>query len=160
MTARRSSVKQRTFILLCLLLGVAVWAKAQNRTWQTGTLSKIVHMKVREGSTETATIAGYLNDNRDSFSPANIPSTSTTPDFETYQEFTIEAGQRIYVVRQDLFHRWSKPALRTVGEHVRFAVEQNVLYLIGEDGKQHKTALVNVKPSVSVDRNRQPPIPA
>jgi hypothetical protein len=154
------AVKQRAFILLCLLLSIAVWAKAQNRSWQTGTLNKTDYMKVREGNTETATMSGYLNANRNSFSPANIPSTTITPDFETYQEFTIEGGQEIYVVRQHLSHSCSKPALRTVGEHVRFAVEQNVLYLIGEDGKQHKTIMVKVKPKVPVDQNRQPGIPS
>jgi hypothetical protein len=153
-------VKQPAFILFCALLSAAVWAPAQNRTWQTGTLSKSVHIRMREGSTETANIAGYLNDNRNSFSTANIPGTTGTPDFETYQEFTIEAGQELYVVREQLFHTWSKPALRTVGEPVKFAVDAGVFYLIGDDGKQHKAAVVKCKPKVPVGQNRRPPIPS
>lgn len=101
-----------------------------------------------------------MNDNRNSFSTANVPDTSSTPDFTTYQEFTIEVGQELYVVRQQLPHPWSKPALRSVGEQVRFAVGAHVVYLIGDDGKQHKTAMVKVKSKVSVDQNRRPPIPS
>ncbi len=153
-------MKQRAFILLCLMLSVALWAKAQNRNWQTGTLSRTERIKVHEGSTETTTIDGYLNANRNSYSPANIPTT-TTPDFETYQEFTIEAGQETYVVREHLVHPWSKPALSTVGESVRFAVERNILYLIGGDGKQHKAAMVkSTSRRTPVDQNRQLRIPA
>ena len=87
-------MKQREFILLCLMASVAIWAKAQNRNWQTGILSRTEPIKVREGSTETATIAGYLNDSRNSFSPANTPTTTTTPDFETYQEFKLKPAKK------------------------------------------------------------------
>ena len=153
-------MKQPTLTLLCVLLSVAVWAPAQTRAWQTGTLSKSVQIKMQEGSRETGSIAGYLNDNRNSFSTANVPNTSSTPDFATYQEFTIEVEQELYVVRQLLPHPWSKPAFRTVGEHVKFAVDAHAVYLIGDDGKQHKTAMVKVKPKVSVDQNRRPPIPS
>lgn len=154
-------MKQRGFILLCLMLSVALWAKAQNRNWQTGTLSRTERIKVHEGSTETTTIDGYLNANRNSYSPANIPTTTTTPDFETYQEFTIEAGQEIYVAREHLIYPRSKPALPAVGGRVKFAVEQNILYFIGGDGKQHKAALVKSSSRRSpVHQNRQHPIPS
>lgn len=142
--------------MLCLMLMVVIWAKAQDRNWQTGTLSKSEHMKVREGSTETTTIDGYLNDSRNSYSASNISTTNTTNDYETYQELTIEFGQVIYVVREHLLYAWSKPNVSAVGEPIKFTVEKDTLYLIGIDGRQHKTAIVKVKfKRTPVDQNWQ-----
>jgi hypothetical protein len=58
--------------------------------------------------------------------------------------FTIQAEGKTYVARERLFFPWSKPALATVGEPVKFAVEKNNLFIMGDDGKQHKAGVVKV----------------
>jgi hypothetical protein len=136
-------VKFRSYSLLCLIVIVGASGDAQNRSWQVGKLSKTEHVEVRQGRTDTATIDGYLNDNRNSFSPNNTATDTASRDYENYQEYAIDAGPQTYVVREHL-HIWSKPALTAVGESVKFVVEGDVLYLLSADGKQHKTTIVSV----------------
>jgi hypothetical protein len=134
-------MKRRNIVFLCLTVAVAVWANAQNRNWQKGTLLETEQTKVRDGSTRHTTSNG---DNS-----SQTSTTTTTENYDTYQVFTIDAGQKIYVSRERLLFPWSKPALATVGEEVKFAVEKNNIYIMGEDGKQHKSGIVKVsmKPS-------------
>ena len=134
-------MKRRNLIFLGVMFTVAVWANAQNRNWQKGALLETEQTKVHEGSTRHTTSNG---DNS-----SQTSTTTKTDNYDTYQVFTIDAGQKIYVSRQRLLFPWSKPALATVGEDVKFAVEKNNLYIMGEDGKQYKTGIVKVsmKPS-------------
>lgn len=138
-------MKRRNIVFLYLAFAVAVWANAQNRNWQKGTLLETEQTKVRDGSTRHTSSNG--NDNGNNYSQNS--TTTTTENYDTYQVFTIDAGQKIYVSRERLLFPWSKPALATVGEEVKFAVEKNNLYIMGEDGKQHKSGIVKVsmKPS-------------
>src|ERR1700677_1177869 len=124
-------MKQKRLIVLCTMLSAALWAGAQNRNWQTGTLLEAEQTKVRDGSTKNTT----SNDDDDG---SKNRTTTTTENYDPYEVFTIDDGQRIYVAREHLLFPWSKPALATVGEGVKFAVEKNNLYILGEDGKQHK----------------------
>ena len=145
-----ASMKKRPFMLLYLMLTVAIWAKAQSRNWQTGRLTQSERVKVREGSTESTTLDGYLNFSRNSYSPDNTNTTATTDNYQTYQVFTIKAGHKIYVVREPLFYPWSKPVLSKIGEPVKLAVENNILYILGENGKQHKTGIIEVRSKSSL----------
>ena len=40
---------------------------------------------------------------------------------------------------------WSKPANITVGENVKYVVEKNKMYLLDDDGKEHKAKIKKVK---------------
>jgi hypothetical protein len=118
--------------------------QAENRNWQTGTLIKSEHVKVRDGSAESTGIDGYLNDSRYAFSPNDITTTTRTDIIETYQVFTIRSGQTTYVVREHLALPWSKPASSDVGRPIRFSVENSVLYILDGHGRQHKTEIIKV----------------
>ncbi len=126
-------MKRSKSLFACMMLTMTIWASAQTRNWQKGTLLETEQTKVRDGSTR--------NTSRDDDSHR---TTTTTDNYDTYQVFTIDAGGKTYVARERLFFPWSKPALATVGEPVKFAVEKNNLYIMGEDGKQHKTGVVKV----------------
>ena len=129
-------MKQSKFLFACMMLSVSFWANAQTRNWQSGTLVESEQTKVREGSTRNTT-----RDHDDSNSHS---TTTTTENYDTYQVFTIDAGQKTYVAREHLFFPWSKPSLATVGEPVKFAVEKNNLFVMGDDGKQHKMGVIKV----------------
>lgn len=126
-------MKKRGSALVLVMLAVALCAGGQtkSRNWQKGTLVESEQSKVQEGSTRNTTTNGGAN-----------TTATTTPNYETYQTYTIDAGQKIYVAREHLLFSWSKPASATVGEPVKFAVEKGKLYLMGDDGKEHKTTLV------------------
>ena len=129
-------MKRSKSLFACMMLGMTIWASAQTRNWQTGTLVETEQTKVRDGSTKNT-----IRDNSDS---SRHSTTTTTDNYDTYQVFTIDAGGKTYVARERLFFPWSKPALATVGEPVKFAVEKNNLYILGEDEKQHKAGIVKV----------------
>lgn len=54
------------------------------------------------------------------------------------QVFLIHTPERWYVASQRLRWRWSKPVPMTVNAPVRFAIEGNKLYAIGEDDKEYE----------------------
>ena len=132
-------MRQSKFLFACMMLTLSIWASAQTRNWQTGTLVEAEQTKVREGSTKNT-----IRDRGDNSNDSQHSTTTTTDNYDTYQVFTIDAGQKTYVARERLFFPWSKPALATVGEPVKFAVEKNNLYILGDDGKQHKAGVVKV----------------
>jgi hypothetical protein len=125
-------------ILLCLVT-VAVVAKADDRNWQTGTLMASQKQQVPAGSTAVTTTDGSEN-NRGDYSQNTIKTKSD--DYDTYQVFTIQSGNITYVVREHLFFPWSKPADLTLGKPVRFALDNNSMYLLDSDGKEHKVSIV------------------
>jgi hypothetical protein len=133
-------VKGRRTMIPCLVLVVTVWAQAQTRNWQTGTLLETEQQKILEGSTTNKAINGNAKNGNYS----QDSTTTKTDNYDTYQVFTIGSGQKVYVARERLFFPWSKPALSTVGEPVKFAVEKNNLYIMDAEGKQHKLGIVKV----------------
>jgi hypothetical protein len=133
-------MKMRKFLVLCLVLTSTVWAKAQTRDWQTGTLMETEQQKVLEGSTTNRTTNGSGSNGNYS----QDSTTTKTDNYDTYQVFTISGGQTIYVARERLYFPWSKPSLTTVGQPVKFAVEKNNLYILDAEGKQHKLGIVKI----------------
>ena len=117
---------------------------AAARNWQSGTLLETEQSKVREGSTKTSNTDGTAKDRGDKTDYSQNTTTTTTDNYETYQNYTIEAGKKLYVAREHLLFPWSKPANVTVGEPVKYAVEKGKLYLLDDDGKEHKTSIVKV----------------
>jgi hypothetical protein len=111
---------------------IAIWAHGQSpsRNWQTGTLVETEQTKVRSGST------------RNSTSDGGSTNSTITENYDTYQNYTIDGGNKIYVASEHLLFPWSKPASASVGEKVKFAVEKGKLYLAGDDGKEHKANIV------------------
>ena len=129
-------MKRGKSLFACMMLALTIWASAQTRNWRTGTLVESEQTKVRDGSTKN-TMKDYSDSSQHS-------TTTTTDNYDTFQVFTIEAEGKRYVARQRLFFPWSKPALATVGEPVKFAVEKNNLFIMGDDGKQIQAGVVKI----------------
>src|ERR1700694_2153486 len=53
----------------------------------------------------------------------------------------IEGDQYVYVVSRVLRWRWSKTANLTVNAPIQFAVERRSMYVLDDDGKEHKTRI-------------------
>jgi len=53
-------------------------------------------------------------------------------------------GRRVYVAKEHLLFPWSKSANVTVGEAVKFFPEKNKIYILDDDGKEHKATIVKV----------------
>lgn len=140
-TVRRA----RNFLLFLLMLAFAAWSEAGSRNWQSGTLRKTERIKVYEGAIRTSTLDGYLNFSRNSYSPDNTSTSTTAEDYVRCQVFTIEAGEKTYVVREPLFYAWSRPALSTIGQPVAFAMEKGTFYIRDADGKEHKATILRVR---------------
>lgn len=137
-------MRKNTVVFLCGALAVALcvsgWASPRN--WQKGTLVESEQSKVQEGTTKHTTRDGNVKDNGSKTKYSGDSTTTTNANYETYQTYTIDAGQKTYVAREHLLFPWSKPAAAAVGESLQFAVDKGKIYLMGEDGKEHKARLV------------------
>lgn len=137
-------MRKSTYVFLCGALAVVLCASgwASSRNWQKGTLVESEQSKVQEGTTKHTTRDGNVKDNGSKTKYSGDSTTTTNANYETYQTYTIDAGQKTYVAREHLLFPWSKPAAATVGESLQFAVDKGKIYLMGEDGKEHKATLV------------------
>ena len=117
-----------------------VWAAAA-RNWQSGTLIESEQSKVREGSTKNSNTEGTAKNRGNKTDYSQNTTTTTTDNYEIYQTYSIKGEQKTYLAREHLLFPWSKPANVTVGEAVKFAVDKSKLYLLDEDGKEHKATI-------------------
>jgi hypothetical protein len=99
------------------------------REWQDGTWSDTERIRVLAGSVFNAS------------GSATTASGSTVPVYRVSETFLIETPDRWYVASQRLRWRWSKPVAMTVNVPVRFAVEKDKIYVIGEDGKEYELTI-------------------
>lgn len=135
-------------VLVCALVSVALAAAlasaAASRNWQTGTLTETEQQKIRESSTKNTNTEGSAKQNGNKTEYSQNTTTTKSGNYDTYQIYTIEAGNKIYVAREHLLFPWSKPASVTVGEPIKFAVEKNTMYILDANEKQHKATITKV----------------
>jgi hypothetical protein len=127
--------------VVCLLTMVSV-ARADDRNWQTGTLTATEKQQVPTGSTVTTSTDASGKSNGDSSKYSGSSTKTKTDNYDTYQVFTIESGNTIYVARERLLFPWSKPAKLSLGKEVKFAVEGDSMYILDGAEKQHKATIV------------------
>jgi hypothetical protein len=127
----------------CILLS-AVALLAADRNWQNGTLTGTEQEKVKEGSTETSSTEGSAKGKGNKTEFSKDTTATTTDHYETYQIYTIETDNRVYVVKEHLLFPWSKSANVSVGQPVKFAAEKNKVYILDDDKKEHKATIVKV----------------
>ncbi len=130
--------------LLLLLLAVPVFA-ATARDWQTGTLLETEQEKVPSGTISHSNTDVTAKDKGDKTQYSGNRTTTTTQDYDTFQIYTVQHGSKIYTAREQLLFPWSKPANLSVGEHVKMVVDKNRMYLLDDDGKEHKAKITKVK---------------
>ena len=132
-------------IVLLLLLASPVFAAAA-RDWQTGTVLEMEQEKVPSGSishSNTDVTAKDKGNNKTQYSGNR--TTTTTQDYDTFQIYTVQHGSKVYTAREQLLFPWSKPANLSVGENVKMVVDKNRMYLLDDDGKEHKAKITKVK---------------
>jgi len=137
-------------LLLLILLGSPAAARQKERQWETG--------KVLDTSRDS-TYAGSVGSASGSATSAGDTtyghaSGRSTAVYRVYETYTIEAGDYVYVCRERLKWKWSKPAMLTVNGPVQFAIEKDHLYIKGEEGSEHDTKILKkvlktAKPSPS-----------
>jgi hypothetical protein len=114
------------------------------RNWQSGMLLETEKEQVRQGTTKVRNTEGTAKDKGKKTDYSQTTTSTTTEDYDTFQLYKIQGDNRTYLARERLLFPWSKPASVTVGEKVRYTVEKNTLYLLDEDGKQHKAGIRKV----------------
>jgi len=134
--------------LTALLIGAGcTLVAASPHQWKSGTLLESEKQQVLEGSTETSNTDGTIKD-RKGGKKADYSENSTTTrtdNYDNFQVYTIEGEKKTYIARERLLFPWSKPANITVGEAVKYSVDKNTLYLLDDDGKQHKAGIYKVR---------------
>ena len=127
------------------LAAVSIVFAASTREWQSGTLMETEQQQVHSGTMKTTNTDGKAKTRGNKTDYSANSTSHTTEDYDTYQIYTIKGPHKTYVARERLLFPWSKPANVTVGEAVKFAVEKNKIYLLDEDGKEHKASVSKVK---------------
>ena len=59
----------------------------------------------------------------------------------THDYYTIDAGEMIYVAVRETHLRGDKPLNVTVNAPIKYAIKGHDVYLMDDDGKQHKLSL-------------------
>jgi hypothetical protein len=117
-------------LALCAILAVATSVSAETkRDWQDGTW--------RDSSRVTDTRGAVA------VGPSVVLARRVS------QQFVIETPEYLYVVEQRLKGR-SKPLPMTVNGPVRYAIDKDTVYVIGEDGKEYKLDLT--KKTLKINR--------
>jgi hypothetical protein len=114
------------------------------RDWKAGTLLETEKERVQKGSTKTTNTEGTIKDKGKKADYSQTTTSTTNDDYDTFQVYTIQGDGKTYIARERLLFPWSKPANITVGEKVKYSVQKNTLYLLDDDGKQHKAGISKV----------------
>lgn len=138
-------MKVRTLATVLLALVTALPAVAAARNWKAGTLMGTEQTKVKEGSTTTYNTDGNAKNKGNKTDYSQNTTKTTNDNMETYQIYTIEVGNKVYTASEHLLFPWSKPANVTVGEAMKLDIDKNKLYILDDDGKEHKTTVTGVK---------------
>jgi hypothetical protein len=115
------------------------------RDWKSGTLLETEKEQVRTGSTKTSNRDGTVKDKGKKTEYSQNTTTNETDNYDTFQVYTIEGDGKTYIARERLLFPWSKPANVSVGDKVKYVVQKNTLYLLDDDGKQHKAGISKVR---------------
>jgi hypothetical protein len=128
-------------IVICLLATVPA-ARADDHKWQTGMLTATEKQQVPTGSTVTSSTDASGKSSGDSTKYSGTSTKTKTDNYDTYQVYTVESGNTIYVARERLLFPWSKPAKLSLGKEVKFAVEGDSMYILDGTEKQHKATII------------------
>jgi hypothetical protein len=138
-----------TFGSVLVFISLSAWGADNSRDWKSGTLLETEKQQVHQGSTKTTNTEGTVKDKGKKADYSETRTSTTTDDYDTFQVYTIHADTKTYIARERLLFPWSKPANVAVGEKVKYVVQKNTLYLLDDDGKQHKASIskVSMNPS-------------
>ena len=133
-----------TVLCFILTLIVAVPGFAA-RDWQQGTLVETERSKVNSGATTTSNTNGDVKQKGNKTGYSENTTRTTSDNSETYQIYTIESGNKVYVVSEHLLFPWSKAANVSVGGAVKFAIDKNKMIILDDNEKEHKATITSVR---------------
>ncbi|MBM3740350.1 MAG: hypothetical protein FJW39_31735 [Acidobacteria bacterium] len=116
-------------IIVAVVASLALVAQSR-RDWQQGIC--------RDVTTDSKVVSLYSS----ATASGNTVTGSTVPISIVHAYYVVEADDMIYIGAQRLRWRWSKPIDFTINRPIRFAVEKRDLYLLDEQGKEHKIELI------------------
>jgi hypothetical protein len=139
-------MKFKSLAVIPAILFAAIYSSgAQNSPdWKSGTLLETEKQQVHQGSTKTTNSEGTIKDKGKKADYSQTTTSRTNDDYDTFQVYTIHTDTKTYIARERLLFPWSKPANVAVGEKVKYSVQKNTLYLLDDDGKQHKAGISKV----------------
>jgi len=144
-------MKPKVHVAACVLvlITLSTFGAERAREWQSGTLLETEKQEVPQGATKTSNTEGSAKQKGNKVDYSQTTTSTTTQDYDTFQVYTIQGDTKTYVAREKLMFPWSKPANVAVGEKVKYAIDKNKLYLLDDDGKQHKAGIsrVSVNPA-------------
>jgi len=139
-------MKPASFTAGSLLVALALCTSGADisREWKSGTLFETEKQQVLTGSTKRTNKDGTIKDEGRKTDYSQTTTSTNTDNYDTFQVYTIQGDTKTYIARERLLFPWSKPANVSVGEKVKYVVQKNTLYLLDEDGKQHKAGISKV----------------
>jgi len=134
---------RRFWILTLTLLfsALSVAAKQVERDWKQGKLLSTDEDRYFAGTINSASANGTVNDSGDYGTYSGHTGGSQTAIYRVYQSYVIESDTHVYVARERLRWRWSKPANLTINAPIRFAIEKDRMFILDEDGKEHEAKI-------------------
>lgn len=135
-------MKLRSIALMLCLVSLVAAGIAQDRNWQTGTLTGTERQKVPSGTRITSNTDGSAKDRGNKTDYSENKTTNKTQEYDTYQLFTIQSDNTIYEVSEHLFFPWSKPASLILGKPVKFALNNDTMYILDSNNKEHKASVI------------------
>lgn len=140
-------MKRTSLTVGCLLIAITIstWGADNSRDWKFGTLVETEKEQVLTGNTRRTNRDSTVKDKGRKTEYSQTTTSKKTDDYDTFQIYTIEDDSRTYIARERLLFPWSKPASVSVGEKVKFVVQKNTMYLLDDEGKQHKAGISKVR---------------
>ena len=121
-------MKSSGILVLAILLAGTAFAQPK-RDWQDGTWRDSERIASLAGVVANGSVVG------------NSATATAVPVHRVYQEFVIETPDRFLFAEQRLRFRWSKAVPMTVNASVKYALEKDKIYVVGEDGKEYELSV-------------------
>jgi hypothetical protein len=112
----------------------------QQKDWQDGKVLDPERSGYFGGTGDSSTTSGNAN----GASGADQGATNGSQPAAYHYSFVIEGDKAVYLVRETLKWRWSKPANVKVNGRVKYAVKKRKLIIMDDDGKEHETDILKL----------------
>jgi hypothetical protein len=131
-----------SFLVLSVLISASpLGAKQKEHDWQQGRLVSTDEARYFAGTIGSANTQGTLHDSGDYGTYSGTTIGSQTAVYRVYQTYVIESDSYVYVARERLRWKWSKPANLTINAPIRFAIEKDKMFILDEDGREHEARI-------------------
>jgi PEGA domain len=127
-------MKQLAAGLIVAVLTCVATAKDKEHEWKDGLL--IDATSESRSYTYSTPVTGQVSDS----GQVNLYGGTQSGRVEIWT-YAIDDGTFVWVATRDLRLRWDKPFKTTVNKPLKFAVEKSDVYVLDEDGKEHKLEL-------------------